>query len=112
MSDDNGKTTETTTRTDTETREGREDVDGLTPEQEKVIRARHGLSEDGDHQLSFALGADEETEQALARLESFLVEAFGERSSGEHFFPSNRTEESADNEVKRKIIDALKDEQD
>lgn len=112
MTDENDtpKSTETTTRTTTET-EGTEDV--LTPLEEKVIRARHGLDEDGDHELQFGLGADEETKQALARLESFLVDAFQERETSrgddEHFFPANRVD-ADDNDAKQKIIDALSDD--
>jgi hypothetical protein len=107
---DTPDSTETTTRTTTET-EGTEEV--LTPLEEKVIRARHGLDEDDDHELQFGLGADDETKQALARLESFLVDAFQKRDASrgdaEHFFPANRVE-ADDNDAKQKIIDALSDD--
>lgn len=116
MSDDNGKVNKTTdTSTRTETREETGESEGLTAEEERVIRARRGLSEDDDHELKFGLGADEETAEALNRLESFLLKAFGERKTGEHFFPANRSDgdlEAADSEAKRKIIDALRDDED
>ena len=105
------KSTETTTRTTSDT-EVSDEV--LTPLEEKVVRARHGLDEDGDHELQFGLGADEETQKALARLEAFLVDAFEKRETTrggeEHFFPANRVE-AGDNDAKQKIIDALSDDE-
>ena len=52
--------------------------EGLTPEEEKVIRMRHGLSEDGSHRLKFALGADEESRAKLALMEKNLIDTFDE----------------------------------
>ena len=70
-----GTTTVTTT---TETREATAtpDFDVLTPEEEKVLRMLHGLSEENTHLLKFALGADEEVRLRLAMMEKYLVELF------------------------------------
>lgn len=48
----------------------------LTPEEEHVVRMRHGLGEGDDYQLKFALGATADTLAKLANLEKFLVEKF------------------------------------
>lgn len=101
--------TATTTETDRD-EESTEDV--LTPQEEKVVRARHGLAEEGDHELEFALGADEETRAKLANLEKFLVEAFEERETGKVYFSDVDAAEVAaeDEEAKRQIVDTLKDD--
>lgn len=79
---------------------------------------RHGLSEGDDHDLRFALGADEETETQLAQLESFLVEAFGDRerasdetSPEEEYFPKS-IEELEDSDTDEAILEALRHDED
>ena len=64
----------TTTVTQKET-EGRS-LEALTPLEERVLRMLHGLSESDDHELQFALGADDEQRARLAALEANLLEAF------------------------------------
>lgn len=100
--------TATTTRTDT----GETSEDVLTTEEERVVRARHGLSEEDDHELKFALGASEEAKAKMAKLESFLLEAFQEREKGKVYFSDVEAEDVAadDPEAKNKIVDALSDE--
>lgn len=51
-------------------------VDGLSPIEEKALRMLHGLSEEDHHELSFALGANEETRLKLAMMEKHLLDAF------------------------------------
>lgn len=99
--------TTTTTKQTTEVDETAEEV--LTPEEEKVVRARHGLDEDGDHELSFGLGASEEAKEKMARLEEFLVGAFQEREQGKVYFSDVEGEgpEPDDAEAKNKIVEAL-----
>lgn len=84
----------------------------LTPQEEKVVRARHGLAEEGDHELGFALGADDETRAKLANLEKFLVEAFEERETGKVYFSDVDAADGPadDEEAKRQIVDTLKDD--
>jgi hypothetical protein len=101
------------TATTTETEGDGEATDEvLTPEEEKVVRARHGLAEDGDHELEFALGASEQAEEKLANLESFLLGAFQERESGTVYFsdvdPDDVSE--GDEDAKRQIVEALRDD--
>jgi hypothetical protein len=112
LSDENPRET---SRTQTRTRSDDEDsnVDEasfLTPEEERVVRARHGLSEDDDHELSFALGADEATEAKLAELEQFLVEAFEPRQQegGDDYLPDSieALEEGGADEA---IVEALRE---
>lgn len=65
----------TTTTTCTEVEPATEQsLDVLTPQEEKVLRMIHGLSEPGTHVLKFGLGASEETRLQLAALEMFLVQ--------------------------------------
>lgn len=52
------------------------DLKTLSPEEEKVLRMAHGLTEADSHTLSFALGADHETRLKLALMEKELLEAF------------------------------------
>lgn len=107
-SDDENQESRTTTRTETTS----DDV--LTPEEEKVVRARHGLAEDDDHELEFALGASEETAEKLAHLESFLMETFQERETGKVYFSDVDPDDvsDGDTEAKRQIVEALKDRDD
>lgn len=110
-SDDEKRERGTATTTETETGEkGDEEV--LTPEEEKVVRARHGLAEDGDHELEFALGASEEAEEKLANLESFLLETFQERETGKVYFSDVDPEDvsEGDAEAKRQIVEALQED--
>lgn len=110
-SDDEKRERGTATTTETEG-EGEATDEVLTPEEEKVVRARHGLAEDGDHELEFALGASEEAEAKLANLESFLVEAFQERETGKVYFSDVDPEDvsEGDEEAKRQIVEALQDD--
>lgn len=78
-------------------------LDELSPMEEKALRMLHGLSEDDDHQLKFALGANEETRLKLAMMEKHLLDAFqwGELTTfdiGEEHV-----------QAKAKIIDRLRD---
>lgn len=77
-SHDNKRQTSTsvTTTTSTETVRHGQDLGVLTPEEEKVLRMLHGLSEEDTHELKFALGADKELRARLALLESYLLELF------------------------------------
>jgi hypothetical protein len=63
-------------RTSTVTEETETNFEALTPEEEKVLRMLHGLSEDDSHALKFALGANEEALAKLAMMEKNLVDAF------------------------------------
>ena len=65
----------TTTLTESAPR-AQADMDALTPQEERVVRLRHGLGEGDDYALKFGLGASEETLMKLANLERFLVEKF------------------------------------
>ena len=80
-----------------------QNFEGLSPIEEKALRMLHGLSEGDDHQLKFALGADDETRLKLAMIEKHLLDAFqwGELT----------TFDIADQhvEAKAKIIDRLRD---
>lgn len=99
------RTTGTMTVTE-EQHSSSEDLGVLTPEEEKVVRMRHGLGEDGDHELKFGLGADEEALAKLANLEKFLVEKFRKTERLEGVF--NGTE--VDIEAKRKIVHKLQEQ--
>lgn len=106
-------------RTETRTTETTES-EALTAEEEKVIRMRRGLAEDGDRELEFGEGADEATEEKLKQLEAFLVEAFESREAGERYLADadygelevdEAGGESAEaSETKQKIIDELSDD--
>ncbi|HSG69590.1 MAG TPA: hypothetical protein VLA12_04200, partial [Planctomycetaceae bacterium] len=63
-------------RTSTVTEESEPNFETLTPEEEKVLRMLHGLSEDDGHALKFALGADDDARAKLAMMEKNLVDAF------------------------------------
>jgi len=52
----------------------------LSPEEEHVVRMRHGLGEGDDYALKFGLGATPETLAKLANLEAFLVEKFAQKT--------------------------------
>lgn len=68
-----GTSTVTTTVEEVET----EDFEiGLSPEEEKIIRMRHGRSLEGHEALEFAGGASEETRLKLALMEANLLDAF------------------------------------
>jgi hypothetical protein len=69
--------TDRSTVTVREPQEVEEDAfEGLTPEEERVLRLLRGLSEDESHRLKFALGANEETRLKLAMIEKHLLEVF------------------------------------
>jgi hypothetical protein len=70
------QTTVTTTTQAQPAPAGAPDLAVLTPEEEKVLRMLHGLSEDGTHELKFALGADDELRARLALLEHHLITMF------------------------------------
>lgn len=78
-------------------------LDGLSPLEEKALRMAHGLTEDDNHELSFALGADQETRLKLAMMERHLLDAFqwGELTTFEI--------DEQHVEAKAKIIDKLRD---
>lgn len=48
-------------------------LQALTPQEEKVLRMAHGMSEDDSRALQFGLGADEETLLKLAMIEGQLL---------------------------------------
>ncbi len=78
-------------------------LEGLSPIEEKALRMLHGLSEGDQHELKFALGANDETRLKLAMIEKHLLDAFqwGELTTfdiGEQHV-----------EAKAKIIDRLRD---
>lgn len=58
------------TRLDSESRSGDTNLSTLTPEEEKVIRMRHGLSEDDSRVLEFAVGASQDAKMRLALMEA------------------------------------------
>jgi hypothetical protein len=90
-------------RTSTVTEETETNFEALTPEEEKVLRMRHGLSEDDNHSLKFALGANEEAQAKLAMMEKNLVDAF-------QWGETTRFEVTEDHiEAKAKIIEKLRD---
>lgn len=53
-----------------------EGLEVLLPEEEKVLRMRHGLSEDDSHVLQYAVGASDESKAKLALIEEALLSAF------------------------------------
>lgn len=107
MTDEKKKQRSTGTTTVTqEQSEAGGDMDVLTPEEERVVRMRHGLAEDDDHELKFGLGANEEALAKLANLEKFLVEKFTKTEKLEGVFDGT----TVDVEAKRMIIDKLKGE--
>lgn len=83
--DDNRvRNTSTVTTTQTQHETVTPDLDVLTPQEEKVLRMLHGLSEENKYELKFALGADEELQFRLAKMEKYLVELFqGEQLNDE-----------------------------
>lgn len=70
------RNTSTVTTTQTQQETVAPDLDVLTPQEEKVLRMLHGLSEENKYELKFALGADEELQLRLAKMEKYLVELF------------------------------------
>ena len=86
----------------TEHKLGGQDLGVLTPEEERVLRMRHGLTEGTDHLLAFAPGASQETKLKLAMMEKNLIEAFAKVDAPELNL------ESAHIEAKSKIISALR----
>lgn len=82
----------------------RDDLAILTPEEEKVLRMAHGLTEDDDHALSFAVGASEETCLKLALIEKELMMAF-QKAAG----PDLQLEEHHI-DAKARIIDKLRNQ--
>lgn len=61
----------TQTRVEVETqREQRVGMPTLTPDEEKVVRMLHGLSEADDHPLEYAVGASEDSKLRLAVMEA------------------------------------------
>lgn len=85
MSDQNKKErTSSVTITTESAREEREtSLGALTPQEEKVVRMTHGLSEDDSRALQFALGADEETRMKLAMIERQLVDCISSHQEDE-----------------------------
>ena len=77
--------------------------DGLTSEEERVLRMLHGLSEPVEHELKFAVGANEEARLQLAVMEKYLLENFqwGELDT--------LTIEDEHIDAKEKIINKLRD---
>lgn len=79
LSNDKYKQTQTTitttTTTEREAMPGGQSLDILSPQEEKVLRMHHGLSEGDDHVLKFGVGASEETRVKLAMIEQFLIES-------------------------------------
>ncbi len=67
--------TTTTTTTERATTPGGQSLDILSPQEEKVLRMHHGLSEGDDHVLKFGVGANEDTRVKLAMIEQFLIES-------------------------------------
>jgi len=110
-SDDESREPGTSTRTETEVEEGTSE-EVLTPEEEKVVRARHGLAEEGDHELEFALGASEEAAEKIANLERFLLETFRDRETGKVYFSDVDPEDVSEGneDAKRQIVEALRDD--
>ncbi len=90
------------TPTVTETELGGQDFGALTPEEERVLRMRHGLTEGPEHMLSFAVGANEETMLKLAMMEKNLIEAFAKADAPQLDLDSGHIE------AKSKIISALR----
>lgn len=68
------KLSSVTTTTEGATRGTDASMKELTPEEEKVVRMLHGLSEDDSRALEFGLGAEDEASMKLARIEHQLVE--------------------------------------
>ncbi len=89
-------------------RRGGEDMDVLTPEEERVVRMRHGLAEDDEYEPKFGLGANEEALAKLANLEKFLVEKFTATEKLEGVFDGA----TVDVEAKRMIIHKLQEQDD
>ena len=77
-----------TTTTETAPQGTEESLEALTPREEKVLRMRHGMSEDDSRSLQFALGADEETQIKLAMIESHLMECIASTSEADDDRPS------------------------
>ncbi|MBA2661621.1 MAG: hypothetical protein H0U74_04960 [Bradymonadaceae bacterium] len=96
-------TTTTTTQRAAQTRE--QSLDILLPEEEKVLRMHHGLSEGDDHELKFAVGANDDTRVKLAMIEQFLIESMKTKAVQ----GSLMIDEAQDSETKRAIIAKLLD---
>lgn len=78
------------------------DLKTLTPEEEKVLRMAHGLTEPDSHMLSFALGADHETRLKLALMEKELMMAFQKSASPQLNLEDHHID------AKARIIDKLR----
>ena len=76
MSNHNEKNQKTSVTTTTEeTREQTEaSLDALTPQEEKVVRMIHGLSEEDTRALQFALGASDDAQMKIAMIEQQLID--------------------------------------
>jgi hypothetical protein len=87
----------------TVTEERQTSFEGISPEEEKALRMLHGLTEPDDHELKFALGANEESRLKLAMMEKHLLDAFqwGELTTFEI--------SDAHVDAKAKIIDKLRE---
>lgn len=97
------KTNFTGSTTSTVTEQKSQALEGLSPIEEKALRMLHGLPESDSHELSFALGANDDARLKLAMMEKHLLDAFqwGELTTfkiGEQHV-----------EAKAKIIDRLRD---
>ena len=72
--------------------------------EEKAIRMLHGLTEEPEALLQFALGANEEAQMKLALMEENLLNAFAKAT------PPELKLDEAHLEAKSKIISALRGE--
>lgn len=83
-------TTSVTTTTETQPVSDQRELGVLNPEEERVLRMLHGLSEQDSHELKFALGADEELRTRLALLEHYLMELFKSETLDENLMDQVR----------------------
>ena len=77
------KASSVTTTTGEAREEAETSLEALTPQEEKVVRMLHGLSEDDSRALQFALGAGAEAKMKLAMIEQQMVDTMASSSVDE-----------------------------
>lgn len=73
--DEKSQKTSVTTTTEEAREQSEASLEALTPQEEKVVRMIHGLSEEDSRALQFALGASDEAQMKIALIEHQLIDA-------------------------------------
>lgn len=79
---ENDRLESVTTTTEGARDEAETSMETLTPQEEKLIRMLHGLSEDDSRSLEFGLGASVDTEMKLALIERQLIDTMSTEGAG------------------------------